>query len=298
VGLALPPFFAIRLRLTIDHRINPLKLASAFFLVVAPFLTWVTIVSVVIYQGFAVFGTAAQSNLLMVSSQELGTNITQASSIGATASMFLLPTGGLAMLKSAKAGVLIASAGLLAYLIPSYATFGTQTYGYQLTFISPGIGLFVAGAGLVMGSISFLKKSSPIPTLLASLHTRSGLATLGACVGSVGLSLDILNHAALGQLSDFVGSGVIEQALHLGLVAGIGALLLTTVFATRNKDRYLLLASLATMGLLGADLVNSSVSGSIHDFLGHNPTETVLHVSVYYGIALSLVGILVGKRTE
>ncbi len=116
----------------------------------SPLMTWITIVSVVIYQNVILFGAAAQSNLLMVSSDQLGTNISSTAATGAAASALLLVLGGLTMLKSAKFGVPIAAIGLLAYFIPFSPMFGSATSGLQQTFISPGVGFFVAGTGVVL----------------------------------------------------------------------------------------------------------------------------------------------------
>lgn len=273
-----------------DRRLNPLGIASALFLIAAPFLTWITIVSVVIYQGFVVFGAAAQSNLVMVSAQQSGMAISQVAVLGSTASVLLIPLGGIAMLKSAKLGVPIALAGLFSYLLPMYSSFGTQASGYQLTFVSPGVGLFVATAGVLVGSVSPLVKPSSPGSFAKALTTRQGLSGLGVFAGAVGLSLDILNHAALGQLTDFIGFGLTVQFLHLGLLAGTGAMVLISLVGSgRQRERYLFAASFATLSLLGGDFAYSTVAGSLNDFLGHNLTETSLHFMVYYGIALTLV---------
>jgi hypothetical protein len=116
-------------------------------------------VSVVIYQNVIVFGAAAQSNLVMVSSDQLGTNISSTAAAGADVSVVLLVFGGLAMVKSAKLGVPIAAAGLLAYMVPFFPMFGSATSGLEQTFVSPGVGLFVAATGVVLGSISPLTRS-------------------------------------------------------------------------------------------------------------------------------------------
>ncbi len=276
-------------------RINPLKVASALFLIISPFMTWITIVSVVIYQNIVVFGAAAQSNLLLVSSDQLGTNISPSAIVGATASILLLVFGGLAMLKSAKLGVPIAAAGLLAYLVPFFPMFGSATSGLEQTFVSPGVGLFVAGTGVVLGSISPLTRSESASTLFRNVKTARGLSTLGVSIGTIGLGLDVLNHSALGQLPDFIGLGPTEQVLHLGLVAGVLSMLIVLVMKGPAYNRYLLALSTATLLLLGSDSVYSLSAGNLHEFLGHNLTETVLHLSVYYGVALTLVGSLLRR---
>jgi len=275
--------------------INPLRMSSAFFLVLSPFLTWITIVSVVIYQGVIVFGTAAQSNLLMVSNSQLGTNISGTAASSAAFSIALLLIAGIAMLKSARLGVPIGVLGLAAYLVPFYQMFGSQTYGLQQTFISPGIGFFVAGTGLVLGSISPLTRSESVASLLHSIRTMRGLSSLGASIGTIGLALDVLNHSALGQLSDFIGLVPVEQVLHLGLVAGILSMLIVVVTKGPAARKYILVLSASTLLLLGTDAVYSFSTGNLHDFLGHNLTETVLHLAVYYGVALTLISNFIRK---
>jgi hypothetical protein len=271
-------------------RVNPLRAASALFLILSPFMTWITIVSVVVYQGVVVFGAAAQSDLLMVSSDQLGTNISSSALAGALSSVALLLVGGTLMLKSAKVGVPVSALGLLAYLLPAYPMFGGQSSGLEQTFISPGVGFFVAGTGVFLGSLSLFTKSEPAASLLRTLKTREGLSKAGVFVGTIGLSLDILNHTALGQLADFIGLTPVEQALHLGLLAGVASLLAVVAAGNRvNAGRYLFPLSAATLLLLGADAAYSFSTGNLHDFLGHNLTETVLHLAVYYGVSTVLI---------
>jgi len=270
-------------------RINPLRAASALFLVFSPFMTWITIVSVVIYQNIIVFGAAAQSSLLMASSNLPGTNISSTEAGGATAAFSLLVLGGLAMVRSAKLGVPLAALGLLAYLIPFFPMFGSSTSGLEQTFVSPGIGLFVAGTGVALGSISPFAKSKSLASLLQTVRTRRGLSVLGVSIGTIGLGLDILNHTALGQLPDFIGLEPAQRVLHLGLVLGIVSILAVVALGGRVPNKYLIAVSGATLFLLGADATYSLSAGNLHDFLGHNLTETVLHFSVYYGVALTLI---------
>jgi hypothetical protein len=270
-------------------RINPLRAASAIFLLSSPFVTWITIVSVVIYQNVIIFGAAAQSNLLMVSSDQLGTNIPSVAVSGATASVLLLIIGGLTMVKSAKLGVPVAFAGLLAYLIPFSPVLGSSTSGLEQTFVSPGVGVFVAATGVALGSLSPLAKSQSAAFLLHTVKTRRGLSILGVSIGTIGLGLDALNHTALGQFSDFVGLEPIEQMLHLGLVLGVISMFAVVAYGTRISSRYLFALSVATLLLLGVDALYAFSTRNLHDFLGHNLTETVLHFSVYYGVALTLI---------
>ena len=276
--------------------INPVRLASSLFLIISPYLTWITIVSVVIYQGVIVFGTAAQSNLLMVSSNQLGTNVSTWATSGAALSLVLLTSSGLAMLKSAKVGVPLAILGLSAYLLPNYSIFGAQTTGFEQTFISPGVGLFVAGIGVLLGFVSPAARSESFPSLLRAIRTRDGLLKTGIFASVVGLSLDVMNHAALGQLPDFIGITPVQQFLHLGLATGVSLLFAALVLRGRaNTEAYIFLLSAATLALLGADTISSTYTGNLNSFLGHNLTETFLHLSVYYGVVLTMLGSLMRR---
>lgn len=271
-------------------KMNPFGGASALFLIVSPFLTWITIVSVVTYQGVIVFGTATQSNLLMVTSSQLGTNISDTASSSAAFSIVLLLIAGIVMLKSSRFGVPIGVLGLAAYVIPFYRVFGSQTSGLQQTFISPGIGFFVAGTGVVLGSISLATKARSPASLVAALGTRMGLTKLGVSSSVVGLSLDVANHTALGQLPAFIGFGLLQYILHLGLVAAVASTMALTIIGGKYSNRTnLSFLSAATLLLLGLDAAYSISTGDLNDFLGHNLTETVLHLAVYYGFALTLI---------
>ncbi len=273
-----------------SFKLNPFQGASALFLILSPFLTWITIVSFVVYHGVAIFGTAAQSNLLMVSSQQLGTNISFTAAAGALLSVILLVAGGIGMLRSAKVGVPLSVAGLLAYLVPFYPMFGTTTFGLQYTFVSPGIGVFSAAVGIGMGLLSSASKAESLSALASGIRSKRGLSNLGVSIGVIGLTLDFLNHFALGQTLNFVGLDIAEQTLHLGLVAGVASLLIVVAFGMRaQRQKWLFGISIATLSLLGADATFNIVNGTLHEFLGHNLTETVLHLAVYYGVALVTV---------
>jgi hypothetical protein len=270
-------------------KINPLRAASILFLVISPFLTWITIVSVVVYKGAAIFGTAAQSDLLMISSQQLGTNITASAALGAGISIVAIFLGGIVMIRSIKLGAIVSALGLMAYLIPFYSIFGLSTYGFEFTYISPGIGLFTATAGLIFGLASSKVKSGPPRELIQALQTRRGLSVLGASIGIVGITLDVVNHYALGQISEFVGAGPVEETLRLGLIAAMVSIFAIVRIGGRLQGSPLFALSLSTLGLLGIDFVLSYSSGDLNEFLGHNLTENILHLSVYYGVALTLI---------
>ncbi len=275
-----------RIRLS-SIQVNPLRLASAAFLLLSPFTIWITIVSVVIYQDLAIFGTAAQSNLFQVSAQQFGTNVSQAQALGASLSLLLMPIGGILLLFRFKTGTALATAGLLSYIVPMYSMFGETTSGLELTFISPGLGVFSAAVGIALAVLSPLAKSSRPSELARFAKTKQGLASIGIFVGAVTLFLDGANHAALGQLWDFVGTTPSEQVLHLGLIGGILAAVVVAFLGRRvPRDRLLILSGSLTLLLLGLDAAFNISNGTLNQFLGHNLTETGLHLSVYYGVAL------------
>lgn len=279
-------------------KVNPLRAASALFLISSPFMTWITIVSVVIYQNFVVFGAAAQSNLLQISMQQPGMSISGGAALEAAISAALLCLGGLLMFRTTKVAVPLATAGLLSYLLPFYHVFGSSTSGLEQTFISPGIGFFGASAGIALGLLSPIVKAEPIRNLLEGLWTRRGISNLGAFLGTIALSLDVANHYSLGQLEDFIGTNMVQQALHLGLILGVASALLVVASGNRLVARVSLLfwIGVSTLALLSGDAAFSILSGNLQGFLGHNPTETILHLSIYYGAALVTVSGLVGRE--
>ncbi len=271
-------------------KVNPLQVVSAFFILLSPFLTWLTIVSVVIVQNFAVFGTASQSNLLQISSQQIGTNIPDSAAVEALLSAILLGVGGLVTLRNLRVGWPISALGLASFSIRFSPMFGASAFGAQQTFISPGIGFFLAAVGTAIGVISPATKTETTRVLIHQLKRGESLAKVGVFVGSVALTLDFLNHLALGQLPAFVGFGVVGQTLHLGLVVGVaGALLLVILGKRVVQDEWLTIAGVGTLVLLGIDASYNLLTGNLEAFLGHNSTETVLHLSVYYGVALLVV---------
>jgi hypothetical protein len=107
--------------------------------------------------------------------------------------------------------------------------------------------------------------------------------------------LDVLNHASLGQLPDFIGLVPLAQVLHLGLAVGVVSMLTVVIMRGPAGKRYILVLSTATLVLLGADALYSFSTGDLHDFLGHNLTETILHLAVYYGVALTLISNFIRK---
>ena len=275
-------------------RINPLRAASAVFLMVSPFLTWVTIVSVVLYKGAAIFGSAAQSDLLMVSSRQLGTNITPSAALSAGVAIIAFLVGGILMFRSVRLGAAVSLGGLLAFLVPFYPLFGLTYYGIEFTFISPGIGFFTAATGLILGLASSKVASRPPRDLFHALRTSKGLSALGASIGALGLSLDVLNHYVLGQIGEFISAGPVDEILRLGLIAAVASIFVIVLAGGPLMKKPLLVLSLGSLGLLGFDLLNSFSTGDLSEFLGHNLTETILHLAVYYGVALTSVGSLVG----
>ena len=293
--LTTPPFFGKQGRLA-ALEFSSLGIASAIFLIASPFLAWVTIVSVVVYQGFGIFGTATQSDLLGVSAGRVGTDIPAAASVIALVLIIALVAGGLLMLRNPKAGLAVSGIPTLVLVTVISPIFGGNTSGLESTYVSPGIGLFTTFAGLALGAVSFRSASRPLSLHLDSLRTMKGLSTLGSFVSSVSLSLDVTNHLALGQLPEFIGDGPTEQFLHLGLVAGVAATAALVLLRHHlSSDFYLLSASLATLGVLGLDAALSLYVGTLHEFLGHNTIETALHLPVYYGVALMMVARLIGK---
>jgi hypothetical protein len=279
-------------------KINPLQVATSVFLFIAPFLTWVTVVSVVVFRGVVLTGFAAQSTLWDVAGSNAGLPISQAVPSSAFYAALLLILGSLVVLRRTKLGLVIATLGLVLFAITSYQLFGKTQDGSTITFVSPGIGFFVASVGIVLGAVSNYFKKQPIGILLKSLRTREGLIKAGLFLSVVPLVLDGLNHGALGQLTAFLGRNFTEKGLHVGFFVSLASILaLVTLRKSFDFTFYVPRLVIIAFLFLTLDAVyHALLGGGIQNFIGHNSVEILLHISTYYGVALIVIGRLVLKR--
>ena len=288
-------------------RVNPLAIASSALLLLSPFLTWVTLVALVIVNGVLITGFAVQSNLWDLANSKAGLPLHQFMATSSIISFIFLIIGGLTSLRKMFIGLVVASLGFTIFVASSYNIFGYTQNGVTSAYISPGIGFFVALIGLITGGVSMnqkIAKKNTIRILVQSLKTGQGLLKAGLFVSIVSIVLDGLNHAALGQLADFLGSrSSLEMLLHNGFYISLAVLAIgfaVIAFQKKNKEEnenyglFFLISSIlivAAVNFLISDaLLHSLNGGGFEKFIGHNSVEITLHIMGYYGVVLLILG--------
>jgi hypothetical protein len=262
-------------------RVNPMRITSSVLLILAPFLSWITV---------SAFGITAQSNLIDVSQSRTPLPIPPNLPVVSLFSIVLLIIGGLIILRKAIIGLPIATTGLGIYSFEAYSLYGSQVSAIPLV-VAPGIGLLIALVAVGTGAVSLRIKSQDFSSLLNGLRTRDGLMGLGLFVASVALLLDGMNHAFQGEASAFFGTGIIEPLFHNGFFVSI--FLLVFLFAARKWYQNPAMGSvlvLAAFAFIGLDAAYHLSSGDAAGFLGHDFQETILHTLAYYGTALVVIG--------
>jgi hypothetical protein len=263
---------------------NPLSIASAALFITAPFLPWITV---------SAFGLTAEATLLDVANSNTPLSIPSDLPLISVIATVLLVVGGLVILRRAKLGLPVATAGLVLFLFSSYKLFGSPASIIPVV-VAPGIGLLAALVSVGVGAASFRVPSLDTISLISKAGTKEGMTGIGLSIASLALVLDGLNHAGQGELSAFVGSGTIEPIFHLGFLVSI--ILLLFLFAFRRQSISKPLNSgliLAAFAFIILDAAYHITTGEIAEFVGHDSTEIILHVSAYYGAALLLIGRLV-----
>lgn len=261
-------------------RVNPLGVASATLFIVAPFLSWITV---------SAFGLTAESNLFDIAGSRAPLSLPLALPELSLWAAILLVLGGMMLLRMAKIGLPVATAGLALFLIDSYSLFGSKASIIPIV-VAPGIGLLAALTSVGVGALSFRVKRQDLNGLIHRIRTAEGLTELGLFIATLGLVLDGLNHAGLGQLPAFLGTGMVEPVFHMGFLASI--FLLAFLFPLRKEFHSVtmntaLIASAFAFIILDASFHIST--GEVSGFLGHDLTEIVLHVSTYYGAAFLVI---------
>jgi hypothetical protein len=279
-----PPFF---LKLN-EFQVNPVRIASSAFLIIAPFLSWITL---------STFGLDEQSTLWDIARFRTAIPISNNLGTASLWSAFLLTLGGLFLTRNVKAGILIASSGLAAFLAESLPVFGWQPSVIPV-LISPGIGLPVASVALVLGVLSVAFEARPISFLARRLVTRDGVVKVGLSITALSLTLDGLNHSMQGELLAVLGSGIFENILHGAMLAIVGLLVGAVFLKEAVLTRLKAGSAFSAFLFLVFDGIYHLSIGGVSDFVGHDPTEVFLHVSSYYGIAFVLIGSFVLKRRK
>lgn len=279
--------------------VKPLALFSAFLFILAPFLTWLTVLSYVVIRGLLFPEFALQSNLWQIAGGNAGIPVTQTFAMLSLVAAALTIVGGLFCLRFGKVGVIASSTGLASFLSTSFSLFGNNQTGSTLLITSPGIGVEMVIVGIVVGTVSIRTQPQTIELLFASLRTREGLAKTGLFLALVSLTLDGLNHIALQQLPAFLGVTLAEEVLHLGFI--LSMISLAGLFAFRRKlaegewPKRLIASTFLFLLLDGA---YHTYAGQILIFFGHNTTEAILHIVTYYGVALVIIGIFLLTRAN
>ena len=263
-----------------NMRVNPLSVISAVLFILAPFFSWITV---------SAFGLTAEATLLDVASSKTPLSIPPALPQASLLATILLVVGGLILPKIVRVGLPVATAGLALFLLESYSLFGSPVSVIPIV-VAPGIGLLTALVSIGVGAASFRVRSQELKTLVRKLSTRQGLTGIGLYVATFSLVLDGLNHAVLGELSAFLGTGVVEPVFHLGLLSAI--FLLVFIFSVRKEFQSLVMDSaliIAAFAFIILDAAYHILTGGASGFVGHDSTEIILHVSTYYGTAFLLI---------
>ncbi len=268
-----------------EVKINPLLLVNSGIMIIAPFLSWITL---------NLFGSY-ESNLWQIFNNQAPMQISQTQAIASLFAGVLLIAGGLIVQRSTRIGLLIQAAGLLIFLTPSYSLFGYVRSGFIRFLISPGLGLILASVGLVIGLISFRVGKVPL-SLVSRLRTREGIYKTGLFIAVTAIVIDGLNHTALGEIQGFFGQNLVEEFIHFGFLLPL--LVLTVAWSMRERfnlgawrSRIVLVAFI----FLAEDAAYHYLGGTVLSFLGHTSAETFLHLAAYYGFAFLLISRLFMK---
>jgi hypothetical protein len=283
--------------LTQKLKVNLLSLVCSMLLLLSPFLSWINLASLVVANGALLTGFAVQSSLLDIADQHAGISLSQNIVLSSQLSLVFLIIGGVISLRKAKIGLLIATIGLMAFVLESHSLFGKEQNGAITTYSSVGIGFFVAMTGVLWGAFSMMQERKPIRVFISHITSKEGLTKLGLVLSTITIVLDALNHTSLGQIPTFLGSSYIEMMTHLGFLLSIGCLFFAFTYK-KNLPSFLPLQAIVMIPLLFliSDAVYHFLNHRLIDFVGHNSVEMSLHFLTYYGIALVIVGNLLVKR--
>ena len=268
-------------------RINPLGILSGAFMIIAPFGAWMTL---------SVFGFVSRSNLWQIANSQTSFPIGQNTASAAFYSVMLLTLAGIVSLRWARIGLPIGGAGVILFGVESYTTFGTFPGPFPVTIL-PGLGLFLALSGLVLGFGALRIGEIPLINILSSVRNRDIVGQAGVMTAAVFLAADGWNHWSDGQFSHFLGTTPLEGTIHRALFLGVVSLVMVFVF-----QRHLLraraggLLAAASFGALIADAIYHFTSGSIVGFVGNSALEIMLHALAYYGLATVVIARFLLKR--
>ena len=283
--------------LTQKVKVNLLSLVCSSLLLLSPFLPWINLVTMVIANGALLTGFAVQPSLLDIATQKAGISLGQTTLLSSLGSLAFLIVGGLVSLKKCKTGILIATFGLITFVLASYTLFGKEQNGAITAYTSVGIGLFVALIGIICGVFSMIHKRKPIGEVISHLGTKESLTKMGLLFSTIPTGLDGLNHASLGQMPAFFGSNYIEMTLHTGLLFSIASLFFIIIYG-KKFHRVIPLQAIVMLPFffLVSDASYHILNQGILHFLGVDSIEITLHFLTYYGIVSVIIGSLLVKR--
>jgi hypothetical protein len=268
-------------------RINPLGIASGVFLLLAPFGQWMTL---------SAFGFVSGSDIWQISNSQTSFPISMDVTSSALYLGTILIAAGFVSFWRTRFGLPVATGAVLVFVIESYSAFGTFPGPIPVSIL-PGTGFFLALSGIAFGLGALRTSEVPVKVFLSSLRTRQGLGVVGILLMSTFLAADGWNHWSSGQLSEFLGTTLLEGIIHRIFILGALALLM---FFVVQRSMFLESAGgvlvLATFGALILDAGYHFATGSVVGFVGHEGTEVLFHALTYYGAAILVVARFLVKR--
>jgi hypothetical protein len=270
-----------------DLRVNPLTIVSSFFLLIAPFTSWVVLSG---------FGLVVESSLWDIATYHTNFLVSSTQASFALYAGILLISSGFLLLKSRRIGLLFGCAGLAIFSLESYSMFGTFGIGL-LVVILPGVGFLVAFLGLLIGAASYRISPIRLAGLLSRFASQKGLTYAGLLTGSIAFAADGWVHWSTGHLVAFLGSGFFEEALHAIPLVSL-ALLLIMLFVQKEPMTGRLGSIVVFVGFAGVilDAAYHTTTGSVAALVGDSPGELLLHALAYYGMASLMIARFLLKR--
>jgi hypothetical protein len=276
-------------------RIKPLQILASGLLIISPFLAWIVGLFFVMVEIKTVKLLLDESeiapNLWAISNNQAGLAVSQTIEIASFYSALLLILGGIVLFRYPRIGLLTSTLGVVSFSVFSYGTFGETHSASTTALIVPGIGLFVASFGIVLGSVALREKERTLSVWISTLKTREGMTKTGTVIAAITLALDGINHTTLGQIQDFIGVTPLEMLIHLGFVCGVILLLgLEVLHVDLTRPTLVTGISILSFAFMISDGAYHYASGDIYEFIGHGSVEIVLHTLTYYGLALAALG--------
>lgn len=263
-----------------EFSINPLRIASAFLFVTAPFAAWMTL---------SVFGFVLESSLWNVARSETNFPISPDVAVTALFSAVLLIVGGLISIRRTVIGLPLAVGALLTFFFEAHSSYGTFSGGI-LVSVLPGLGFFMTLTGIILGLGSLRAPEIRLGQIIPRALTRIGLAQTGLFAAAIGLAGDGWIHWSADHLPAFLGLTGFELVFHRLFLASISALVI--IMLVRGNLIFERIGGSVVLILFSAlmfDSIYHFSTNTIAGFIGDNPVELLLHSFIYYGTALIVI---------